>query len=81
MMDQKCLTQAKLGQFFVARIGSGWVSHLWLRFGFGKFPLKIPRFKKNFLRARKSHCLGLKVPWSKTGQHLIYYMCQGPLLH
>jgi len=29
------------GQFFVARVGSGRVSHLWFGLEFGKLPLKM----------------------------------------
>jgi len=32
------------GQFFVARVGSGQVSHLWFGLEFGKFPLKTSNF-------------------------------------
>jgi len=52
---------------------SGWVSHLWFGFGFGKFPLKTPNFqffplqvKKNLLRSDQ------KVPRSKKGKPLVY---------
>jgi len=48
--------------------GSGWVSHLWFGFGFGKFPLKTSNFsifslwvKKNLLGS------GQKVPGSRAG--------------
>jgi len=58
------------GKFFVARVGSGRVSHLWLRFEFGKFPPKISNFsifgKKNLF------WLGQKVPRSKAGRPLIH---------
>jgi len=44
----------------------GWVTHLW--FGFGKFPLKIPKFTIFFLRIiKKYHQIG-----SKMGRPLIY---------
>jgi len=33
-----------LGQNFLTLIGSGWVSHLWFGFEFGKFPLKMSNF-------------------------------------
>jgi len=36
---QKFLTL--VGSIFVVRVSLGQVSHLWLGFGFGKFPLKI----------------------------------------
>jgi len=45
--------------------GSGWVSHLWFGFEFGKFPLKMSNFSIFFL-------LGQKVPRSKAGLPLIY---------
>jgi len=32
------------GQFFVARVRSGRVSHLWFGLKFGKFPLKMSNF-------------------------------------
>jgi len=41
---QKFPTRAGFGQFFVARVGWGWVSHLWFGVDFGKFPLKISNF-------------------------------------
>jgi len=54
------------GQFFVARVWLGWVSHLWFEFGFGKFPLKMSNF--NFF----PFGLARKVPGSKAGRPLIY---------
>jgi len=62
------------GQFFVAWVGSGWVSHLWFGFGSGKFPnMKIPNLsiffpsdQKNLIRS------GQKVPGSKMGRPVIY---------
>jgi len=39
----------------------GWVSHLWFKFGFGKFSLKIP----NFPIFGPS---GQKIPMSKLGR-------------
>jgi len=41
---QKFLTRVKLDQFFVARVWSSRVSHLWFGFEFGKFPLKRSNF-------------------------------------
>jgi len=60
-LGQKFLTRVGPGQFFVAQVESGQVSHLWFKFGFGKFPLKIPKF---------SFGLSQKVPWSKMGRRL-----------
>jgi len=54
---QKFLTCVWLGQFFVAL---GWVSHLWLGFGFGKFPLKIANFSIFFLQIKKLFGSGQK---------------------
>jgi len=61
------------GQFFVARVGSGRVSHLWFGLEFGKFPLKTSNFSFFSLRVKKN-CFGLgrKVPGSKPGRPLIY---------
>jgi len=56
------LTQVRSGQFFIAR-----VSHLWFRFGFGKFPLKIPNFPIFSLRIKKLLRIG-----SKMGGPLIW---------
>jgi len=51
----------------------GWVSHLWIGFGFGKFNLKIPNFQFFPLRVKKNlFGMGQKVPGSKAGQPLIY---------
>jgi len=38
------LTRVGSGQFFVARVGLGRVSHLWFGLEFGKFPLKTSNF-------------------------------------
>jgi len=63
-------TLTGLGQFFVSRVGSGLVSHLWFGFGYGKFPLKISNFspldQKNLFGSDQ------KVPGSKAGWPLIY---------
>jgi len=60
-------------QFFVARVGSDRVSHLWFGFEFGKFPLKISNFSIFFLSGQKNiFGSGRKVPGSKAGQPLIY---------
>jgi len=32
--EQKIFTRVRLGQFFVAQVGSGWVSRLWFGFEF-----------------------------------------------
>jgi len=44
------------GQFFVAQVRSGRVSHLWFGFEFWKFPLKMSNFspsgQKKLLRVR-----------------------------
>jgi len=62
---------SRSGQFFCCL---GWVSHLW--FGFGKFSLKVLNFSIFSLRVKKISSgwvkTGQKVPWSKTGQPLIY---------
>jgi len=49
-----------------------WVSHLWI--GFGKFPLKNPKFFNFFCMGQKriSSVMGQKVPGSNTGRPLIY---------
>jgi len=41
---QNFFTQVGSGQFFVARIGLGWVRHSWYGFEFWKFPLKMSNF-------------------------------------
>jgi len=56
---QNFLSQVRSCQFFVARVGSGRVSHLWFGFEFGKFPLKMSNS-------------GRKVPGSEAGRPLIY---------
>jgi len=38
------LNWVELDKFFVAQVGSNWVSHFWFESKFGKFPLKIPNF-------------------------------------
>jgi len=60
---QNFFTWVELGKFFVAQVWSGRFSHLWLGFGFGKFPLKIPNTPIFSLQVRK-YCFGLdkKVP-------------------
>jgi len=54
-------------------LGSGWVTYLWFRFGFGKFPLKIPNYPIFFPSGQKN-CFGSgqKVRGSEMGQPLIY---------
>jgi len=48
---QKFLT--RVGSIFVARIGSGRVSHLWFGSEFGKFPLKTSNFSIFFSLGQK----------------------------
>jgi len=75
-----------LGQFFVARVGLGRVSHLW--FGFGKFLLKISNFSIFSLRVKKkSHQVESKITWVKdwSPSYLLWVKsmigsCQGPSL-
>jgi len=43
------------GQFFVARVGLGQVSHLWFGFEFGKFPLKESNFSIFFSSGQKNY--------------------------
>jgi len=47
------LTRVRLGHFFVARVSSGRVSHLWFGLEFGKFPLKTSNFSIFSLRVKK----------------------------
>jgi len=70
---QKYLTWVGSGQFFVARVKLGRVSHLWFGFEFQKFTLKMSNFSI-FFPLGKKNCLGLgqKVPGLKPGQSLIY---------
>jgi len=70
------------GQVFDAQVRSGQVSHLWFRFGFGKFPLKIPNFSlwikkiasdwiEKYPVQRRFRLLftaGQKYAWVRTGQ-------------
>jgi len=66
-LGQKFLTGAGSGQFFVARLESGRVSHFWFGFRFGKItPKNIKIF--NFFPSDQ------KVPWSKAGWPLFYCM-------
>jgi len=44
-----------------SRFGSGWVSHLWFEFEFGKFPLKMSQFTIFSLQVRS------KSTWVKGG--------------
>jgi len=47
------LSSVRSGQFFVVRVGSGWVSHLWFGFEIGKFPQKMSNFSIFFLSGQK----------------------------
>jgi len=71
------------GQRFLTLIGSGLVSHLWLGFEFGKFPLKISNFSIFYPSGQKIlFGLGQKVPRSKAGWPLIYnagWVGSGPI--
>jgi len=54
-------------------VRSGWVSHLWFGFEFGKFPHKMSNFSIFFLLGQKNLSgSGQKVTGSKVGQTLIY---------
>jgi len=56
------------GLFFVARVGSGRVSHLWFGFEFGKFPIKMSNFSIFFPSGqKKSLQVGSKNIWVKGG--------------
>jgi len=76
---QKFLTWVGPGQFLVARVGSGWVSHLWFGFGFGKFPLKRSNFSIFALWVKRNlFGLGQKCPRVGLGQfkaHLKFWSC------
>jgi len=73
---QKFLAQVRPGQFFC---GSGRVSHLWLGFEFGKFPLKMSNFSISFPSDQKNifgsgrrragllFTAGLKQAWVGSG--------------
>jgi len=52
------LTWVGSGQFFVARVGSGQVSHLWFGLEFGKFPLKTSNFSFFFPSGQKKIASG-----------------------
>jgi len=66
--DQKFLTRVRSGQFFVARVGLGRVSHLWFGLGFGIFPQKASNFSIFFPSdQKKSPRVGSKCTWVKGG--------------
>jgi len=75
-----------LSQFFVAQVGSGWVSQL--RFGFGKIPLKIPIFLIFSLLVKKISLGGVKKYSGQrrvgllftAGQKYMLELGQGPYL-
>jgi len=41
------------GQNFLTRVGSGWLSHLWFGFDFGKFPIRRQIFNFFLFRLKK----------------------------
>jgi len=55
---QKILTRVGSGQFFVARVRSGRLSHLWFGLEFGKFPLKMSNFSIFFPSGQKKIASG-----------------------
>jgi len=69
---------------------SGWVSHLWFGFRFGKFPLKVsnfsvfsPRVKKKYLRvvSKSTRVKGGKGLLFTAGQkYALVGLSQGPSL-
>jgi len=70
---QKFLTHVR--SIFVALVRSGWVSHLWFGFGFGKCPLKMSNFSIFFPSdQKKSLGIGSKSTWVKGG--LASYLLQ-----
>jgi len=67
-----------LSQFFVARIGSGWVSYLWFGFGNGKFHLKMSNFSIFSLWVKKYLWVGSKSTRVK-GRLASYLLGSGPI--
>jgi len=57
-----------VGSIFVARVGSGWVSHLWFGLEFGKFPLKMSNFSIFFPSGKKKLLrVGSESTWVRAG--------------
>jgi len=65
------------GQFLVAWVRSGRVSHLWFGFGSGKFPLKMSNFSIFFSSSHKKFPrVGQKSTWVKGGSASYLLRCQ-----
>jgi len=63
-----------LGQVYFLWLGSGWVSHRWFGFGFGKFPKKTIKFFNIFHFGSKKISLGRvkKYPSQRQAGLLIF---------